>query len=194
MNSVRPAEDDARLEKVVLPHLDDSYCLARWLTGNRSEAEDVVQQAFLRAFREIVSYCHSDARVWVLAIVHRAACEWLQKNRSVVAREDPRDAEDARYGGFDIEISERELLLTEATQLKAAMEALPAPLRETIGLREILGLSYREITEVTGAPTDAIVRTLALARRRLLMTLATIAPQRSPSRQARYDQQSAVIL
>jgi RNA polymerase sigma-70 factor (ECF subfamily) len=170
MNSVRLADDGACFQKIVLPHLDDAYALARWLVGNRTDAEDVAQRAYLRAFREIDSRRHSNARVWVLAIVRRAACEWLQENRAaaLVAIEQAEGSESP----------ETAVPMTDATQIEAAIAVLPALFRETIVLRDILGLSYREIAELTGVPTAAVAWRLAEARRKLLMTVATVAPDR----------------
>src|SRR3984893_13651217 len=74
-------EANARFAEVVLPHLDDAYALARWLTGNRDDAQDVVQDGCLRAFRAIEGFEHGDARVWTLQIVRNAAYHWMRKNR-----------------------------------------------------------------------------------------------------------------
>jgi RNA polymerase sigma factor (sigma-70 family) len=196
MNSVRLTDDDACFQKVVLPHLDDAYGLARWLTGNRSDAEEVVQEACLRAFRRIGDYRHSNSRVWVLAIVHRAACDWLQKNRppALVAVEDSEGAEDAPYSELDAETPAMAVTIADPARLETSIAAVPSPFRETIVLREILGLSYRDIAEVTGAPTGAVVWRLAEARHKLLVILATIAPDCGRSRQTRYDQQPNVIV
>src|SRR5215831_21159450 len=82
MASPSSDQDRARFQSVVLPHLADAYALARWLTGNRADAEDVVQEACLRAFRGIAGFAGVNARAWVLTIVRHAAYTWLGKNRS----------------------------------------------------------------------------------------------------------------
>src|SRR5581483_11044522 len=82
MESPRTEDDQARFRSVVLPHLADAYTLARWLTGNRSDADDVVQEACLRAFRGIGGFAGVNARAWLLTIVRHAAYTWLGKNRS----------------------------------------------------------------------------------------------------------------
>jgi RNA polymerase sigma factor (sigma-70 family) len=176
--SARLGEDGSSFQKVVLPHLDDAYGLARWLIDDRTESENVVHGACLSAFRGIGEYSNFNARVWVLGIVHRAAYEWLGKNRTtaLAAVEDSEVAEYARHGEIDAEAPESALFGTSATQLEAAIAALPAPIRETIVLRDILGLSYRDIAEVTGTPTSAVVLRLAEARHTLLVNRARIAP------------------
>jgi RNA polymerase sigma factor (sigma-70 family) len=194
-NVARLRDDGSSLQKAVLPHLDDAYGLAHWLINDRSESENVVQGACLRAFRGIGENYGPNARVWILGIVHRAVYEWLSKNQPTVlaAVEDSKDAEYARQDEFDAEAPQSGLLGTSATQLKAAIAALPAPIREAIVLRDILGLSYRDIAEVTGATTSAIVSQLAEARHTLLVNVARIAPDSGGARQTRYDQELSVI-
>src|SRR5512133_1437311 len=82
MVSLSSEDDQARFRRVVLPHLADAYALARWLTGSRADAEDVVQEACLRAFRGISGFAGVNARAWLLTIVRHAAYTWLGKNRS----------------------------------------------------------------------------------------------------------------
>src|SRR5262247_1079375 len=82
MGSLNSEDDQARFASVVLPHLADAYALARWLTGDRTDAEDVVQEACLRAFRGISGYAGGNARAWLLTITRHAAYTWLGKNRS----------------------------------------------------------------------------------------------------------------
>src|SRR5216683_5480748 len=82
MESLSSDQDRARFQSVVMPHLADAYALARWLTGDRTDAEDVVQEACLRAFRGIAGFAGVNARAWVLTIVRHAAYTWLGKNRS----------------------------------------------------------------------------------------------------------------
>src|SRR6266851_3379270 len=86
MASLKSEDDQARFARVVTPHLADAYALARWLTGNRADAEDVVQEACLRAFRGIAGFAGVNARAWVLTIVRHAAYTWLGKNRSAAWR------------------------------------------------------------------------------------------------------------
>jgi RNA polymerase sigma factor (sigma-70 family) len=166
-DTVSPREDHMRFKNVVLPHLDDAYGLARWLTGNRTDAEDVVQEACLRAFHGIGSFSNGNSRAWLLTIVRNAAYSWLLKNRpaAVVMVEDIEGVELARPSDLDIETPETALIAkTDARLLEAAIAALPAPFRETLVLRDVHGLSYREIAEVIGAPAGTVMSRLARAR------------------------------
>jgi RNA polymerase sigma-70 factor (ECF subfamily) len=172
------SEDYARFTSVVLPHLDAAYNLAHWLTGNRTDAEDVVQDASLRAFRAIDRFAGGNARAWVLCIVRNTACSWLRKNRptAVVTVEDL-EAVEAAYakpadrGG---ETPEAALIAkTDAEQLRTAIAALPTPFRETLVLRDIEGLDYREIAEATEVPIGTVMSRLARARARLIATIGS---------------------
>jgi RNA polymerase sigma factor (sigma-70 family) len=169
-------DDNARFASVVMPHIDDAYRLARWLTGNSSDAEDVVQDASLRAFRAIRSFAGGSARAWLLSIVRNAAYSWLRTNRpaSVVTVDDLEAVELAQANPSDPDAPTPEATLiakTDAEQLRAAIAALPAPFRETLVLRDIEGLDYREIAEATEVPIGTVMSRLARARRSLTVTL-----------------------
>jgi RNA polymerase sigma factor (sigma-70 family) len=164
---VSPREDHARFRNVVLPHLDDAYGLARWLTGNRTDAEDIVQEACLRAFRGIGGFSNGNSRAWVLTIVRNAAYSWMLKNRpaALVMVEDIEGVERAPPSDLDIGTPETALIAkTDTRLLEAAIASLPAPFRETLVLRDVHGLSYSEIAEVTGAPAGTVMSRLARAR------------------------------
>ena len=169
-------DDNARFASVVMPHLDDAYGLARWLTGNRTDAEDVVQEAFLRAFRAIRGFAGDNARGWVLSIVRNTAYSWLRKNRpsALVMVENLEAVELSQVNPGDpvAETPETALIAkTDAEQLRAAIAALPVAFRETLVLRDVDGLDYREIAEVTEVPIGTVMSRLARARRRLIATL-----------------------
>lgn len=177
--------DRERFRSVVLPHLAEAYALARWLTGDRADAEDVVQDACLRAFRAIGSFAGGSARAWVLTIVRHTALTWLGKNRPavLVAVEDISavEEEQARRGtspdGPHVHTPETALMAkADAARLEAAIVALAPAFRETFVLREIHGLDYREIAAVTGVPVGTVMSRLARARRRLFATIATDDP------------------
>ena len=168
-------DDKARFASVVLPYLADAYALARWITGDRTDAEDVVQDACLRAFRAIGAFGGSNARAWTLTIVRNAAYTLLSKRRAtpLVAVGDLDDVERAQShdcadrGGTPT--PEAELIAkADAARLEAAIAALPPPFRETLVLRDLQGLDYREIAEVTGVPIGTVMSRLARARRRLI--------------------------
>ena len=170
---VSPREDHVRFRNVVLPHLDDAYGLARWLTGNRTDAEDVVQEACLRAFRGIGGFSNGNSRPWVLTIVRNAAYSRMLKNRpaTLVTVEDIESVELARPSDLDIATPETALIAkTDTRLLEAAIAALPAPFRETLVLRDVHGLSYREIAQVTGAPAGTVMSRLAPGALRLSLS------------------------
>jgi RNA polymerase sigma-70 factor (ECF subfamily) len=165
-------EANARFAEVVLPHIDDAYALARWLTGNPAEAEDVVQNGCMRAFRGIAGFSGGNARAWVLTIVRHAAYDWIRKNRptAILMVEDLEvvERQQTNCTAVDSKTPESALIAkTERKRLEAAIAALPAPFRETLVLRDIQGLSYREIAEVTRVPVGTVMSRLARARGRL---------------------------
>jgi RNA polymerase sigma-70 factor, ECF subfamily len=176
--SVESKEDHARFTKMVLPHLVDAYALARWLTGNRADAEDVVQEASLRAFRAFGSFAGGNVRAWLLTITRHAAYTWLTKNRasSVVAVEDLEAVErkESSKGIMqDSETPETALIAKiEARQLENVIARLPLPFRETLVLRDVQGLDYREIAAVTDVPIGTVMSRLARARQRLMANIA----------------------
>jgi RNA polymerase sigma-70 factor (ECF subfamily) len=183
MERVTSEDDRARFRNVVLPHLADAYALARWLTGNRADAEDVVQEACLRAFRAIGGFAGGNSRAWVLTITRHTAYTWLAKNRSpalvVVDDLEVAEREDLkRSGSLDHgETPETALMAkADAARLESAIAGLPVPFRETLVLRDIQGLDYKEIAEVTKVPIGTVMSRLARARRRLIAEIAADAP------------------
>src|SRR5438132_4635639 len=180
MASLKSEDDQARFASVVLPHLADAYALARWLTGDRADAEDVVQEACLRAFRGIGGFAGVNARAWLLTIVRHAAYSWLGKNRSsaLVMVDDLEAVEQQQTSGgvaLDSAPQTPEAALiakADAARLEAAIAELPVPFRETLVLRDVQGLDYREIAEVTKVPIGTVMSRLARARRRLMQRLA----------------------
>jgi RNA polymerase sigma-70 factor (ECF subfamily) len=145
-----------------------AYNLARWLTRNDHDAEDVVQEAYLRAFRFWESFRGADARAWLLAIVRNTCFTWLQQNRkpSLELVEDMPDLKSAQA-------NPEALLLAnvDAEQLRRAVEELPLEFREAIVLRELEGFSYKEISSITSAPIGTVMSRLARARTRLQKAL-----------------------
>ena len=175
-NPMSGLDDNARFRSIVMPYIDDAYRLAHWLTGNRTDAEDVVQDASLRAFRAIREFAGGSARSWLLSIVRNTAYSWLRKNRptAVVTVEDLEavELENAKPGDPNGETPEAALIAkVDAEQLHAAIAALPTPFRETLVLRDIEGLDYREIAEATEVPIGTVMSRLARARRRLIATI-----------------------
>jgi len=165
----------------VVPHLADAYALARWLTGDRADAEDVVQEACLRAFRGIGGFAGVNARAWLLTIVRHAAYTWLGKNRSAaLLMVDDLEAVERQQASVGTasesapETPEAALIAkTDAARLEAAIAELPVPFRETLVLRDVQGLDYREIAEVTKVPIGTVMSRLARARRRLIARIGS---------------------
>jgi len=179
---ISSGDANARFRSVVLPHLDDAYALARWLTGSRADSEDVVQEACLRALRGIGNFSNGNARAWVLTIVRHTTYSWLHKNRpaAVVLVEDFEVVNCTQSIKLDVETPETALIAQDdATLLEAAIATLPAPLRETLVLREVQELSYREIAEVTGVPIGTVMSRLARARGRIISIMTTGGPRQN---------------
>ena len=166
----------ARFAQLILPRMDEAYRLARWLTGSATDAEDVMQESCLRAYRSIETFAEGSARSWFLTIVRNVSYSWLEKHRSntVVFIDDldarSRSTLDSGNALTDVPRTPEQVLITknEALRLVAAVEALPILLREAIVLREYHGLSYREIADVTAVPIGTVMSRLANARRQLL--------------------------
>ncbi len=188
MGSPKSEDDQARFASVVMPHLADAYALARWLTGDRADAEDVVQEACLRAFRGIGGFAGVNARAWVLTIVRHAAYTWLGKNRSAsLVMVDDLEAVEKKQSSAGAAFEqapptpEAELIAkADARRLEAAIAELPVPFRETLVLRDVQGLDYREISEVTKVPIGTVMSRLARARRRLIERIGTDKPGGAP--------------
>jgi RNA polymerase sigma factor (sigma-70 family) len=169
------SDNNARFNAAVMPHLNDAYGLARWITGNRDDAEDVVQDAFLRAFRAIADLTGDSARPWILTIVRHAAYQWLRKNRSValVFVDDLENVTSWPSDAPEVETPEAALIAkTEAARLTEAIAALPVIPRETLVLRDVHGLAYREIAEVTGVPIGTVMSRLCRARGQVIAAIS----------------------
>jgi RNA polymerase sigma factor (sigma-70 family) len=153
-------------EQTVLPHLDAAYNLARWLTRNDHDAEDAVQEAYLRGFRSFGGFHGTDGRGWLLTIVRNTCYTWLRRNRTEQFST-PFDEE--MHSEVVASPNPEELLLKNADRqhLQDALEELPVEFREALVLREIEGLSYKEIAEVSGVPVGTVMSRLARARDRL---------------------------
>ncbi|MEW6643091.1 MAG: sigma-70 family RNA polymerase sigma factor [Pseudomonadota bacterium] len=171
-------------DEVFLPHLAEAYRLARWLTGSAADAEDVVQDAALRAFRGIRGYGALNARAWSLTIVRNAAYSWLLKNRSrhVVFTEDlsvseRQQLEQEGASSADNDTPEEIMLhKAEAAEVQRALDKLPAPYREIVVLRELHELGYRDIAEIAGIPIGTVMSRLSRARKLLMDDLRDTAP------------------
>ncbi len=161
-----------RFEQTVLPHLDAAYNLARWLTRNDEDAQDVTQEACLRAFRFFDGYRGGNMRAWLLTIVRNTCYTWLHRNRppesAVEFDEEIHSTEIS--GGANAEI--QVLASADKETLRRALEDLPDVFREAIILREMEGLSYKEIADVMSVSLGTVMSRLARARTRLRESLS----------------------
>ena len=180
--NVDEASDQARFTEVFVPYLVDAFRLARWLAGSRADAEDIVQEASMRAFKNIRGFSGGNPRAWVLTIVRNTSYSWLAKNRpkDVVLSDDlDQDHREQieQAGTQEMQTPETALIAKlEAQQVRKAMAALPAPFREILVLREVHDLDYRTIAEVAALPIGTVMSRLARARRLLSATIATGIP------------------
>jgi RNA polymerase sigma-70 factor (ECF subfamily) len=160
-----------RFEEVVLPHLDAAYNLARWLTGDDHDAEDVVQEAYFRAFKFFHGFRGGDGRAWVLTVVRHTCYTWLQRHRT---REPVISFDEELHGSASDELNPERILLQRADSqmLRAAVEALPLEFREVLVLREMEGLSYQEIAALIEIPVGTVMSRLSRARKQLQQRLA----------------------
>lgn len=158
-----------RFERIVLPHLDDAYTLARYLMRDDQDAQDVVHDAVLRALRHFDGYRGGDARAWLLAIVRNCASTWHRKDSSrptltLSGPAAPEIVDDLETDAPAIRQSERE-------RIQRALDSLSPEFREVIVLREVQDLSYQEISTVVGAPIGTVMSRLSRARKQLAALL-----------------------
>jgi RNA polymerase sigma factor (sigma-70 family) len=168
----------ARFEQAILPHLDAAHNLARWLTGNGHDAEDIVQEATLRAFRFFDSFRGQEGRAWLLTVVRNTGYTWLKQNRP----EELTLSFDEELHSGDTEAFDPEKLLERSLDrqmLRQALEELPVDFREIVVLRELEGMSYKEIAKITGVPMGTVMSRLARARQRLEQCLTQHLTQES---------------
>ena len=166
---VLDSQDQVRFEMLVLPHLDAAFNLARWLLRKGADAEDVAQEAMLRAYRFFPGFHGGDARAWLLQIVRNTCYTWLEKNRKVKDmtefNEEVHGTSGATPEALAIEGDNRE-------RLTHALESLPPRYREVIVLRELEGCSYKEIASIAAIPIGTVMSTLSRARRQLQAALS----------------------
>jgi RNA polymerase sigma-70 factor (ECF subfamily) len=167
---LRADNDLARFEQAIVPHLDAAYNLARWLTGNDHDAADVVQEASLRALQFFGGFRGDQGRAWLLAIVRNTCFTWLKKQRG---HEPALIFDEEMHSPASETANPQQLLLREEDQqlLLQALEELPAEFREVIVLRELEGLSYKEIADIASIPVGTVMSRLARGRDRLQQLL-----------------------
>jgi RNA polymerase sigma factor (sigma-70 family) len=162
--------DAKTFERVFWPHLRGAYNFARWLTKNDHDAEDVVQEAFTRAFERLETFRGGDARVWLMAIVRNTTVSHLRRRRSSVEAPWGTDVSEP----VDAALSVEQSLINRSRedQLRIAISGLPDEYRETIVLRELEGMAYKEISAVLNVPMGTVMSRLSRARELLLRALA----------------------
>jgi len=168
-SDVLDAGERARFERLVLPHLDAAFNLARWLLRNRAEAEDAAQEAMLRAFRFFGGYHGGDARAWLLQIVRNTSYTRLQKNEPT---DSTTEFDEELHPQTDGTPEALAIAGDERDRLMRALERLPAKFREVLVLREFEGCSYKEIATIMEIPIGTVMSTLARAREKLQRGLA----------------------
>ncbi|HEV1283833.1 MAG TPA: sigma-70 family RNA polymerase sigma factor [Bryobacteraceae bacterium] len=160
-----PARRLALFEQSIIPHLTAAYNLARWLTRNADDAEDLVQEAYLRAFRSFETFGGTDAKAWLLTVVRNTCFTWLKKKGGQPAVE----FDEQVHSGGEESTNVETVLLNQAAlgSLNDCLEALPLEFREAIVLRELEELSYKEISEIARVPVGTVMSRLARGRKRL---------------------------
>jgi RNA polymerase sigma-70 factor, ECF subfamily len=179
-----------RFEPLALPCMEAAFNLAFWLVRSRPDAEDIVQEAYLRAFRAFDSFRGDDIRPWLLAIVRNTAYRWLSNRRrsgTVISLEQAfadggDEGTDARQIAADEPTAEERLIgAAERDYVQRALAELPPAFREMLVLREIEGFSYRDIAEVTGAPIGTVMSRLSRGRGELRKVLTRLIEKDEPN-------------
>jgi RNA polymerase sigma-70 factor, ECF subfamily len=176
MEEKRGSVQSGAFEEVVLPHLDAAYNLARWLVRNTHDAEDIVQETYLRAFKFFGNYQGGDARAWVLKIVRNTSYTFLEKNRPAGLSEEFDEkihTDIAEQPGAETAF----LQSTDSLMVRQALDELPVNFREVLVLRELQGMSYKEIAEVMGKPVGTVMSGLSRGRNQLRDRLLQMRPE-----------------
>ena len=171
-NHLDEKEKTRKFEQLVLPHLDAAYNLARWLTRDNANAEDLVQMTYLRAYKFFDGFRGDDARAWLLTILRNAYFTSLRDNQHESAQV---SFDEEMHGGLDDDIElasandpQQVLEMRDTRRLvNQALEKLPNAFREVIVLKEINDMSYKEIAEITDVPLGTVMSRLARGRKML---------------------------
>jgi RNA polymerase sigma-70 factor, ECF subfamily len=165
--------DLPNFEQAVLPHLNAAYNLARWLVRNEQDAQDAVQEAYLRAFRFFPGFRGGDSRAWLMKVVRNTCYTWLHTNRPL---QEAAEFDENVFPPDSGAPNPEEVVLQNdrGTLVRKALEKLPPNFREVLILRELEGMSYREIADITGMPAGTVMSSISRARGRLRQTLASL--------------------
>jgi RNA polymerase sigma-70 factor (ECF subfamily) len=169
---VLDSQGQLRFEQLILPHVDAAFNLSRWLLRSRADAEDVAQEAMLRAYRFFGGFHGGDGRAWLLQIVRNSCYSWLEKNRPV---EQMTEFNEEVHGAATVSPEALAIASSNRERLTRGLESLPPRQREVLVLRELEGCSYKEIAAITSIPIGTVMSTLARARQHLHAAL-TAAP------------------
>ncbi len=179
-------EQMRRFQALALPHLDAAYNLARWLSGNSADAEDIVQEAFMRALRFFDSFQGDSARPWLLAIVRRTwYSEWRRRASSHEVVQFDEELDETPIDGWGTAPVDPLTLIIREQDTRLVHEALaelPVEFREVLILRELEDLSYREIAAITELPIGTVMSRIARARRKFAVIVTSREPHREPQR------------
>lgn len=160
-----------RFEEIALPHMTAAYNLARWLVHNEADAEDIVQEAYLRAFKSFSGYYGGNTRAWLLTIVRNTSYTWLRQNRALRLADPIEDKQDE----IGLDFADPEILLMQSVDsqiVRHALQELPIEFREVVVLREMEGSSYKEIANIVDIPIGTVMSRLKRGRQRLHALLA----------------------
>lgn len=176
-----PPTKESRFQIRVMPHLDSAFNLARWLTGSHQDAEDVVQEAYLRAFKFFDSFHGEDGRAWLLGIVRNTFYTWYQQNKTksqhVEFEEELHSIQLQHAVISEPDSNNPETMLVHKDNrrlLQQALEKLPVEFREVVVMRELEDLSYKEIAVIVGIPIGTVMSRLARGRKELAKILSTM--------------------
>ena len=176
------SQDQLRFEQLVLPHLDAAFNLARWLLRGRADAEDVAQEAMMRALRFFHGFHGGDPRSWLLQIVRNTCYTWLEKNRPMELATEFDEEFHSQPGASPESLA---IAGDNRERLTRAIEDLPPRFREVLVLRELEGCSYKEIAAITSMPIGTVMSALARARDRLQRALTP--PARAANQEAQRE-------
>jgi RNA polymerase sigma-70 factor (ECF subfamily) len=171
--TMRDEGEPGNFEQEILPHIDAAYNLARWLTRNEQDAQDVVQNAYLRAFRFFPGFRGGNARAWLMKIVRNACYTWLHVNRPL---QEATEFDEVYFPPDPRVLNPEEVVLQNDSSIliRKALATLPSNFREVLVLRELEGMSYREIADITGMPAGTVMSSLSRARGCLRHALTTL--------------------
>ena len=183
-DALADAERSRRFQELMLPHLDAAYNLARWLSGSASDADDIVQETFMRAFRFFDSFHGERARPWLLAIVRRTwYTEWDRRTSSLEVAQLDDEFDDLAMEESSAAFADPQALLLRAESTRIvhkALAQLPVEFREVLILRELEEMSYREIAIVADLPVGTVMSRIARARQKLAASLQTFCEHNVP--------------